>query len=79
MQRAVRIGTGTALVVAGVAMLVLPGPGVMVLLAGLVALRGEVPLADRLLLAAERRFPSLAGRDQGKSDATYATSSAHGS
>jgi hypothetical protein len=40
--------TGTVLVIAGVAMLVLPGPGVVVILGGLGLLGTEFPAARRL-------------------------------
>jgi len=40
--------TGTVLVIAGVAMLVLPGPGIVVILGGLGLLGTEFPAARRL-------------------------------
>jgi len=39
MGRIVRVGSGSALVVAGLAMLVLPGPGLLTIAGGLTLLR----------------------------------------
>lgn len=48
LVRVVRIVAGTFLVVVGVALLVLPGPGVVVILAGLSLLAVDVAFARRL-------------------------------
>jgi uncharacterized protein (TIGR02611 family) len=47
---------GFVVVLAGVAMLVLPGPGLLVIIAGLAILATEYVWAQRLLKAAQRRF-----------------------
>jgi uncharacterized protein (TIGR02611 family) len=49
---------GFALVAAGVAMLVLPGPGLLVIIAGLALLAREFVWADRLLQSAKARAAS---------------------
>jgi uncharacterized protein (TIGR02611 family) len=66
LGRAVRRGgvflVGTALLVAGAAMLVLPGPGIAVMLLGLVVLSAEFLWAKRVLAWARERFSDF--RDQ---------------
>lgn len=57
MARAVRIASGMALVALGVAMLVLPGPGLVAIAGGLVLLRNDVPAAQRLLSWLGERLP----------------------
>lgn len=49
LMRGLRIVGGSLLVVSGVAMLVLPGPGLVALGAGLALLARDVPAARRLL------------------------------
>ena len=54
----VRIGiiiAGTVVTLAGLAMLVLPGPGIVVVIAGLGILSTEVSWAERLLAYAKRK------------------------
>ena len=46
---------GFAVLIAGIAMLVLPGPGVVVILAGLAILATEYAWAERMLAEAKRR------------------------
>ncbi|MGH3240813.1 MAG: PGPGW domain-containing protein [Spirillospora sp.] len=48
LRKAAVAVAGTALIVAGVAMLVLPGPGVVTILAGLGLLGTEFPTARRI-------------------------------
>jgi hypothetical protein len=56
LGRAGRLIAGGALVTAGVAMMVLPGPGILTVLAGLAVLERDVPVAHRALAAVRRRF-----------------------
>jgi uncharacterized protein (TIGR02611 family) len=49
------IALGTLVTVAGLGMLVLPGPGIVVVIAGLGILATEVSWAERLLAYAKRR------------------------
>lgn len=60
--RIVVLVVGLTLVAAGVVMLVVPGPGIAAILAGLALLSTEFAWARRLLAYARRRFN--AARDQ---------------
>lgn len=53
--RLVIIAFGSLVTLAGLAMLVLPGPGIVVVIAGLGILASEVTWAERLLAYAKRR------------------------
>jgi uncharacterized protein (TIGR02611 family) len=68
--RAVRRGgvfvVGTALLVAGAAMLVLPGPGIAVILLGLVVLSAEFRWAKRALAWMRDRFSDLKEQAQAR-------------
>ena len=48
VTRAVRIVGGTATTLTGVALLVLPGPGLLLIVAGLGILGKDIPLAARM-------------------------------
>jgi uncharacterized protein (TIGR02611 family) len=69
LARAVRRGgvflVGMTLLIAGAAMLVLPGPGIAVILLGLVVLSAEFKWAQRVLTWMRERFTDL--RDQAQS------------
>jgi hypothetical protein len=52
---------GFALLLGGIAMLVLPGPGLLVIIAGLALLAREFVWAERVLEQAKRRAASGAG------------------
>ncbi len=54
-----RMIAGFALILAGLAMMVLPGPGVITIASGLVVLSRDVKWADRLLRNLRRRVPGL--------------------
>ena len=62
LLRALRITGGIGLLLAGTAMLVLPGPGVVTIVAGLAVLSSEWPFAKRVLTKIEQRFPWLFAR-----------------
>ena len=62
---------GVAVLAAGVAMLALPGPGVVVIIVGLVILGTEFAWAERMLERPPRRPPALPPRSR----ATRAASS----
>jgi uncharacterized protein (TIGR02611 family) len=66
--RVVVLVVGLALVAAGLVMLVIPGPGIAAILAGLALLATEFDWARRLLAYARRRFN--AARDQVRSRTT---------
>lgn len=55
--RVARISLAVVLLLAGVAMLVLPGPGWLVIAAGLAVLSRDVAWAERWLAAVRRRIP----------------------
>ncbi|HEV3465004.1 MAG TPA: PGPGW domain-containing protein [Actinomycetes bacterium] len=69
LGRAVRRGgvflVGMTLLIAGAAMLVLPGPGIAVMLLGLVVLSAEFLWAKRVLAWARERFGTI--KDQAQS------------
>jgi uncharacterized protein (TIGR02611 family) len=56
--RLARMSLGSVLLVAGVLMLALPGPGWLTIAAGLAILAKDVAWADRLLERVRRRLPS---------------------
>jgi len=70
LGRAVRRGgvflVGSALLVAGAAMLVLPGPGIAVMLLGLVVLSAEFQWAKRILAWARDRGRYLKDQAQAR-------------
>jgi uncharacterized protein (TIGR02611 family) len=70
LTRAVRRGgvflVGTTLLVAGAAMLVLPGPGIAVILLGLVVLSAEFQWAKRVLAWARERVGNLKEQAQSR-------------
>lgn len=49
MARVVRIAGGSTLLVAGTAMLVLPGPGILTIAAGIAVLSKDIAWARRLV------------------------------
>jgi uncharacterized protein (TIGR02611 family) len=55
--RLVRVTLGIAVCLAGVFLIVFPGPGMLVLAAGLAILSRDVPFARRLLVNVRRRIP----------------------
>ena len=55
--RAVRVTLGLAVCMAGVFLIVFPGPGMLVLAAGLAILSRDVPFARRLLVNVRTRLP----------------------
>ena len=65
MERAARIAGGFALLGAGTAMLVLPGPGVLAILGGLTLLEKDMPWAKRMT---DRIRPKRAVKPQQEAD-----------
>ena len=57
---------GFALLAAGIAMLVLPGPGLLTIVAGLALLATEFAWAERTLEQAKRRAAGAAERVRGR-------------
>ena len=69
LVRLARITAGFAVLGAGIAMLVLPGPGLVVMAAGLVILARDFVWADRLLTKVRARLPEkLGGRKEAAVD-----------
>lgn len=60
--RIARIGVGFILILAGVLMLVLPGPGIVAICVGLALLAGEFAWARRLLDRLKSRAASIKDR-----------------
>ncbi|MBM3695766.1 MAG: 2-amino-4-hydroxy-6-hydroxymethyldihydropteridine diphosphokinase [Actinobacteria bacterium] len=58
LVRIVTVAAGTLVLMAGIAMLALPGPGWITIAAGLAILSVDVPFARRLLQAVRRRLPA---------------------
>ena len=58
VTRMVRMGFGLAVVVLGIIMMPLPGPGLLVVAVGLAILARDVAWADRLLGKVRERLPS---------------------
>ena len=61
LRRVARIAAGTTLVVVGLFLLVLPGPGLITIAAGLALLSRDVPFARRWLAIVRRRIPETEG------------------
>jgi len=59
MARIGRIGAGFGLIIAGVFMLVLPGPGIVTIVGGLAVLSKDLPWAGRLADWARAKFNSF--------------------
>lgn len=57
--RLVRMGVGFVILLLGLAMMVLPGPGAVVMAAGLVLLSRDVEWADRALRYLRKKTPGL--------------------
>jgi hypothetical protein len=71
MARIGRIGAGFGLIIAGIFMLVLPGPGIVTIVGGLALLSKDLAWAGRLSEWAKQKFSSFfdsetkgAGEDQ---------------
>lgn len=62
VRRIARIAGGWALLAAGAAMLVLPGPGLVVIAGALAVLAPEYAWADRLLKSTKDRIAALRRR-----------------
>ena len=63
VERAARIAGGYALLGAGTAMLVLPGPGVLAILGGLALLEKDIPWAKRMTDRIKRKKAGEPGQE----------------
>ncbi len=68
MARIARITGGFTLLVAGTAMLVLPGPGIVTIIAGLALLARDLPWAERLNTRMKERFSEYLPPKNGPKD-----------
>ncbi len=75
MVRIARIAGGFSLIAAGVIMLVLPGPGIISIVAGLALLSKDMVWAGRLADRLKRRFGKYAGNEPDKSTSESTDSS----
>ena len=64
MARIARIVAGFTLIIAGAFLLVLPGPGIVTIVAGLALLAKDLAWAGRLAQWAQVRFESVLGRQK---------------
>lgn len=64
MVRIARIGAGTGLVILGLMLLVLPGPGILTIAAGLTVLATEFVWARNLLDWVKDRYRSYFGNEE---------------
>ena len=71
--RVARIATGSGILAAGIMMLVLPGPGLVAIAAGLGLLSKDVPAAARALIWVRRRIPGAQRVEQVPRSAVIAT------
>ena len=71
--RITRITAGLGILAAGVVMLVLPGPGLVAIAAGLGLLSKDVPAAARALQWVRRRVPGAQRVDRAPTGAVVAT------
>ena len=65
MARLAKIVSGFTLIIAGLFMLVLPGPGILTILGGLALIAQEYVWARRLSDWVKRRFGGYGGRSNG--------------
>ena len=63
VERAARIAGGYALLGAGTAMLVLPGPGLLAILGGLALLEKDIPWAKRMTDRIKRKKAGEPGQE----------------
>lgn len=68
MARLARIGGGFGLIIAGVVMLVIPGPGILTIIGGLALLSRDVAWAGRLSDWMKQRFASAVNRENDASE-----------
>lgn len=68
IKRATRIAAGGGLVLIGIPMLVLPGPGLLTIFAGLTVVASEFVWAERLVEAVKEKTARLRGEDERSAD-----------
>lgn len=68
IKKATRIAAGGGLVLIGIPMLVLPGPGLLTIFAGLTVVASEFVWAERLVEAVKEKTARLRGEDERSAD-----------
>jgi hypothetical protein len=68
IRRATRIAAGGGLVLIGIPMLVLPGPGLFTIFAGITVVASEFVWAERLVEAVKEKTARLRGEDERSAD-----------
>ncbi|MGF1618853.1 MAG: PGPGW domain-containing protein [Acidimicrobiia bacterium] len=70
VKRATRIAAGSSLVLIGIPMLVLPGPGLLTIFAGITVVSTEFLWAERLVERVKEKTARLRGEDERSPEAT---------
>lgn len=70
LKRATRIAAGGSLVLIGIPMLVLPGPGLLTIFAGLTVVSSEFEWAERVVGRVKEKTARLRGADGRSPDST---------
>jgi hypothetical protein len=68
LKRATRIAAGSGLVVLGIPMLVLPGPGLLTIFAGISVVASEFIWAERVVVKVKEKTARLRGEDERSPD-----------
>jgi hypothetical protein len=68
IRRATRIAAGSGLVLIGIPMLVLPGPGLLTIFAGITVVSSEFEWAERLVDRVKEKTARLRGEDERSAD-----------
>lgn len=70
IKRATRIAAGSGLIVLGIPMLVLPGPGLLTIFAGISVVSSEFEWAERVVEKVKEKTARLRGEDERSPDST---------
>jgi hypothetical protein len=70
IKRATRIAAGSGLVLIGIPMLVLPGPGLLTIFAGISVVSSEFEWAKRVVERVKEKTARLRGEDERSPDST---------
>ena len=68
IKRATRIAAGSGLVLIGIPMLVLPGPGLLTIFAGISVVSSEFEWAERVVEKVKEKTARLRGEDERSPD-----------
>ena len=68
IRRATRIAAGSGLILIGIPMLVLPGPGLLTIFAGITVVSSEFEWAERLVDRVKEKTARLRGEDERSAD-----------